>query len=265
MCGGRSLRRQIGKRLDTPGRIGCDSAQQLAKLMRRSRVETAISAVRQPRYLTVSVFRDGIIAFLKHKSPHAQKSQLARSLAKMVDGLFHGIPNENQRLYALASGVLAGRDLKLFRFVSALPGNRCATSARPTVRCRRPNRTRGIRSGPGNKQAGCRAHQHSQLPETCRPATRRLYPTLAAGSLWHRAQRSTGHAFPGRSPAPTHERARRTPRFPALTRPAPASAVGLYSWGKFYTETPWRARPPRPLGIRWRHSRRYSSLMDSTG
>ena len=108
MCGGRSLRRQIGKRLDTPRRIGRDSAQQLAKLMRRSRVETAISTVRQPRYLAVSVFRDGIIAFLKHKSPHTQKSQLARSLAKMVDGLFHGVPNENQRLYGLVSGFLPG-------------------------------------------------------------------------------------------------------------------------------------------------------------
>ena len=76
--------------------------------MCRTRVEAAIGAVRQARNFTVCILRHRIIAFLKHKSSHAHQPQLAGSLAKVIDWLFHGIPNEHQRLYALAGLLLPG-------------------------------------------------------------------------------------------------------------------------------------------------------------
>ena len=76
--------------------------------------------------------------------------------------------------------------------------------------------------------------------QACRP-----YPRSAAGSWWHRAQRSAARATP-RSKARARAPARGTPRSPAWTRPVPAFAAAvLCSWRKFYTEM----RQRRPHGI----------------
>ncbi len=103
-----TLSRQIGKGLDAARRIGRDGTQKFAELMSRSRIEAAIGAMRQPRNFTIGVFRHRIIAFLKHECPHAEQPELTGGLAKIVDGLFHGIADKHQSLDPVARVLLPG-------------------------------------------------------------------------------------------------------------------------------------------------------------
>lgn len=90
-CAGVVLKRRMSAR-----GIGSDGFEQIAKLVRRTRVEPTIGPARQPGDLTECSFRNRIAPFLKHERRNAKQTQFARQIRQLVDILFHAVPHINQ-------------------------------------------------------------------------------------------------------------------------------------------------------------------------
>src|SRR6185312_11550266 len=101
-------RGKIGERTHSARGIGCGRAQELGKLMRRTRVEAAIRAARQPRDFAERLFGDRIGALLEHESWHPEQPELTCGVTEMVELLLHGIAHEYQGLDLPRLGLALG-------------------------------------------------------------------------------------------------------------------------------------------------------------
>src|SRR5262249_20011337 len=78
------------------------------ELVRSAWIEAAIGTPGEPRDLAERLLGDRIVALLEHEGRHAEEPQLAGQMTQIVELLFHGVADEDQRLHARAARLALG-------------------------------------------------------------------------------------------------------------------------------------------------------------
>jgi hypothetical protein len=95
------LLREIVERFQAARSVSRDGAQQLGEFVSRARVEATVRTARQSRDLAESIGRDRVCSLLKDERRNRTQTEFAGHGAKVIDGFFHGIANENECLHFL--------------------------------------------------------------------------------------------------------------------------------------------------------------------
>jgi hypothetical protein len=91
----------------TNGKHG-DSAKELNKLSRCSRIEAAVGAAGQASDLAKDLFNFAIVTLLKHENPHTEASELASIPAEGIGIFLHCVADEGERLHRKDFGFALG-------------------------------------------------------------------------------------------------------------------------------------------------------------
>src|SRR5258708_27913382 len=78
----------VAQGLAAAGGIDCNGVQQLAQLPGAAGIEGAVGAVGEGGHLLEGTARLRLAALMEDEGRHADKSELARELAQLIDALF---------------------------------------------------------------------------------------------------------------------------------------------------------------------------------